>query len=297
MLFNKQVPFGLLLLLLTTAACSNSGSEVERRSVSKAAVSTKVDAPSNTANATPDSTGDTSYGTIDPNFNPEDPNTFARKPGVNFPELAFTVTDVPTGPSDHYNFNLTVKADASISHYAYKLDSSKSCDKTGGYTVAEAKNPIAASLDKLPMGPIFLCVIAFHFPTKQWQDITKALSFNWQKVAFKRTIDSYYEFVDTQCKSTARITAKLTIEGDKGSYTWKRVAAQGCQSDQTTYSDAMSLIQVTEKDLQGAWHEGAVVAGWFKFTWTNAERTAFKGTWGYGEPGVKTEGVWNSAGN
>jgi hypothetical protein len=82
---------------------------------------------------------DTTYGTVDPNFSPDDPNTFSRKAGVAFPSVTFAVEGVPTGATDRYNYSFPVKADPSISHYAFKLDTSATCDKTGGYTVGDVK--------------------------------------------------------------------------------------------------------------------------------------------------------------
>ncbi len=136
-----QKALGLLLGLLFLGAC-NSGAELEqRRTVSQNdARNATVDAAAGQSSA--DETGDTTYGTIDPGFSPDDPNTFSRKAGVAFPSVSFAVEGVPTGPTDRYNFSFPVKADPSISHYAYKLDSAASCDKTGGYTVGEAKKPI-----------------------------------------------------------------------------------------------------------------------------------------------------------
>ncbi len=291
---NKHRTLRLLLCLTILTACSEGG-EVKRRSISPSSLTMEKAAGTESADQ---AATEPSYGTLDNDFNPEDPNTFARKAGVAFPELKFSVGGIPTGPTDIYNYSLPVTADASISHYAYKLDINKTCDKTGGYTVSEAKNPIPVSLDKTPYGPVYLCVIAFHFPTRQWQDITKALAFNWEKLIFKREIDSYFEFIDSQCRGTARINARLKTEADKGSYVWQRVQTPGCAANSTvSTTDLMSQITVSEQGMQGVWHEGNVVAGWFKFTWSNAARTTFKGTWGYGEPGVKTEGVWNSVAN
>lgn len=292
--------WGLLLGLLFLGACQSETELEQRRTVQQG--QTTEDGRTATVDATADQSDptnkDTSYGTVDPNFSPDDPNTFSRKAGVAFPSVTFAVEGVPTGATDRYNYSFPVKADPSISHYAYKLDSSATCDKTGGYTVGEVKKPIVISLEKMPMGPQYLCVIAFHFPTRQWQDLTKALSYNFEKIVFKRTIDSYYEFVDNGCQSNARVNAKLQIEGEGGMYSWVRVTVPGCRStDNNNYIDLMSMIKTNETTMEGAWHEGSVVAGWFKFTWTNPERTAFKGMWGYGAPGVKAEGVWNSVGN
>jgi hypothetical protein len=230
---------------------------------------------------------------VDPNFSPDDPNTFSRKAGVDFPVVNFAVEGVPSGPSDRYNYSLAVKADSSISHYAYKIDSTPTCDKAGGYTVSDAKSPIAVGLDKAPIGPVYLCVISFHFPTRQWQDLGKALAFNWEKAVFKRAIGSYYFVVDPTCLTPIRINAQLTIEGDKGSYVWTRVPQTGCPTDTTVNTSLISLVQVTETSMQGAWQQG-ILSGWFIFNWTNANRTSFKGNWGFGEPGVKSEGAWNS---
>ncbi|WP_141733722.1 hypothetical protein [Oligoflexus tunisiensis] len=286
--------FGLMLALLFLSACER-GTEIEQRRTiprNQTAVNPSGDA---TSNQNPD---DSTLGTVDPDFRPDDPNTFARKAGVAFPVVSFSVEGVPSGGTDRYNYSLPVKADPSISHYAYKLETQSNCDKTGGYTVSEAKNPIVLSLDKMPLGPQVLCVIAFHFPTRQWQDLNKALSYNFEKIVFKRTIDSYYEFIEPGCTANARVNAQLTIEGDKATYAWTRVSVPGCPSpDNTTYMDVMSMISQTETTMEGAWHEGATVAGWFKFTWTNPERTTFKGTWGYGAPGAKPEGAWNSVTN
>jgi hypothetical protein len=290
-----------MLGLLFLGACNNEAEIEQRRTLPQG------QSPIEDRNATVDATADenkapeaedSSYGTVDPDFKPDDPNTFSRRAGVPFPAVSFAVEGVPSGQTDRYNHSFPVKADASISHYAYKLDTSASCDQTGGYTVGDVKKPIDISLEKMPMGQQYLCVIAFHFPTRQWQDLTKALSFNFEKIVFKRTIDSYYEFVEQGCQANARINAKLEIEGEGGTYSWVRVTVPGCRSnDNTTYIDLMSMIRTNETTMEGAWHEGAAVAGWFKFTWTNPERTAFKGMWGYGAPGVKPEGVWNSVGN
>jgi hypothetical protein len=294
---QRQRPLGFMLTLLLLAACDNSTQVEQRRSISQ--TSTIADDPNGTVDATADDdTNDSTPGTVDSDFSPDDPNTFSRKAGVAFPAVNFAVEGAPSGSSDRYNYTLPVKADPSISHYAYKIDSTQTCDKTGGYTVGEAKNPIVLSLDKMPMGPLYLCVIAFHFPTRQWQDMTKALSYNWEKTVFKRTLDSYYEYVEQGCKGNVRVSAKITIEGDGGNYVWQRLAAgPGCPGDPSPTTDLVSMVKVSETTMEGAWHEGATVAGWFKFTWTNPERTAFKGAWGYGAPGVKTEGVWNSVTN
>jgi hypothetical protein len=291
---------GLWLGLLFLGACNSEAELEQRRTVSQEPTAEQV------RNATVDATaGSTSpeestepYGTVDPDFNPDDPNTFSRKAGVAFPAVSFAVEGVPSGATDRYTYSFPVKADSSISHYAYKLDTTASCDKTGGYTVGEVKKPIDINIEKMPMGPQYLCVIAFHFPTRQWQDLTKALSFNFEKIVFKRSIDSYYEFVEQGCQANARVNARLEIEGEGGTYSWVRVTVPGCRSnDNTNYIDLMSMIKTSETTMEGAWHEGNVVAGWFKFTWTNPERTAFKGMWGYGAPGVKPEGVWNSVAN
>lgn len=290
-------PLAIMLTILLLSACEN-GAEVEQRRTIQQSQTDGTATVDATAAESGEDSADPGFGTVDPEFRPDDPNTFSRKPGVSFPAVSFVIEGVPTGSSDRYNFTLPVKADSSISHYAYKIDSAASCDQTGGYTVGEAKSPIALSLDKMPMGAMHLCVIAFHFPTRQWQDLTKALAYTWDKIVFKRTIDSYYEFVGAPpCKGNARVSAKLTIEGEGGSYLWQRLAVQGCPADPNPFTDLMSLIKTNETTMEGAWHEGTTVAGWFKFTWTNPERTSFKGTWGYGAPGVKVEGVWNSIDN
>jgi hypothetical protein len=284
-----------LMALLFLGACERAPEMEQRRAgpLDQSAVLPADDATN--ANQDPIDTG---LGTVDPDFRPDDPNTFARKVGVAFPAVSFAVEGVPTGATDRTSYSLPVKADPSISHYAYKLENEPNCDKTGGYTVAEAKNPIVLNLDAMPMGPQHLCVIAFHFPTRQWQDLSKALAYNFEKIAFKRTIASYFEFVEVGCTANARINAQLTIEGESATYAWNRVSVPGCPSnDNTNYMDLMSMIKTTDTTMEGAWHEGNVVAGWFKFTWTNPERTTFKGTWGYGAPGVKPEGVWNSIAN
>lgn len=290
---------GLLLGLLLLGACQGEAELEQRRTVSQEQTAGNATVDATVDQDNPDQTNENTFGTVDPNFSPDDPNTFPRKAGVSFPAVSFAVEGVPTGTTDRYNFSFPVKADSSISHYAYKLDTSATCDKTGGYTVGDVKKPIEISLEKMPMGPQFLCVIAFHFPTRQWQDMTKALSYNFEKIVFKRSLDSYYEFVDsTGCTANARVNAKLEIEGENGMYNWVRITVPGCRSnDNTTYTDLMSMIKANETTMEGAWHEGTTVAGWFKFTWTNPERTAFKGTWGFGAPGVKAEGVWNSVGN
>src|SRR5262245_44636992 len=126
----QQKPLWLLLSMVCLAACSKAP-DVQRRSISQAVQTGDASTPQ-------ESNSNAGLEKPEPGFNPDDPNTFARKAGVDFPAVNFTVESVPTASSDRYNLSLPVKADASISHYAFKLDSSATCDKTGGYTVGEA---------------------------------------------------------------------------------------------------------------------------------------------------------------
>jgi hypothetical protein len=233
-------------------------------------------------------------------FSPDDPNTFARNPESIFPQVRFTVEGVPTGSSDRYNYSLSVRADPSISHYAYKVASTAACNQTGGYAVFDTQTPIKINIDEMPIGTVHLCVIGFHFPTKQWQDMSKALAFSWQKIDFNRTIDTYYEAVDGDCNNAKiRFNVSMTIEGKMGTMTIQRMSVPNCINNYTEpYAGRLSKVQVTESTMEGSWHEGpdATQTGWFKFTWTDRDRKEFKGFWGFGPAGITTAGVWNSKG-
>jgi len=279
---------GFMLFGVISASCQQD-IEAERREFRGGSDSAAADSISQGSN------GDPSFEElINPDFTPENPNQFPSNTDALFPNLSFNLQGVPQGASDFYDLNFPVEADAAISHYAYKLDSSASCAETGGYAVHDVKQALQLSVAEMPDGDVYLCVIAFHFPTKKWQSLGDARVFKWEKIQFKRSISSYYEYDNSQCNRKIRFQAALNIEGANGTYTWTQERVQGCPPDSNTYVDLVSQIKVSNDGMTGLWHEGAMVAGWFQFKFTNPERTQFTGTWGFGQPGVKTEGVWNS---
>lgn len=231
---------------------------------------------------------------VDSAFQPIDPSMLPRESTDSFPKLSFNLLGVPDTASDYYNFEFTVEADAAFSHYAYKIDSSETCDDTTGYTVNNIKSPLQASIGEMPDGPVFLCVIAFHFPTKTWQPPASAHVYSWEKLAFVRVFNSYYDSYDPLCFRRVRFQARINIQGDSGSYTWSQLREPGCLYDPRTFTDELSQIKLSKDVMTGVWHEGNIAAGWFEFKFSNSERSQFTGSWGYGQPGVKVEGVWNS---
>ncbi|MFW7380421.1 MAG: hypothetical protein ACOH5I_16535 [Oligoflexus sp.] len=231
---------------------------------------------------------------IDPGFSPGDPNVIPASSSGGFPNLAFSLAGVPSAASDYHQFEFPIEADPAFSHYAYKLDNLGSCEESGGYTVHDISNPLQISVADLADGMVYLCVISFHFPTKKWQSLASAHVFNWEKLPFERTISSYYVYDNSPCNRSIRFQAELNISGSAGSYTWVQERVPGCPADTNPVVDQFSQIKVENDVMTGLWHEGTTIAGWFEFKFTNNDRTEFTGTWGFGQPGVKVEGVWNS---
>lgn len=229
----------------------------------------------------------------DGSFTPEDPN-FSNT-ASNFPDLSFKLESEPQKTSDRNVFSFPVDADPAISHYAFKVDSTNTCSQPGGYTVIEATQDAKVETYSLETGDVFLCILAYHFPTKSWQSLEEASVYSWTKIEFQRTIDSYFEFIDGDCGKKRRINAQIDIQGDSGTYRWRMVDEVGCFNDPSTYIDLISQVKVEDQSMSGLWHEAEVVAGWFKFNFENQDRTSFRGSWGYGKPGEKVEGVWNSS--
>ncbi len=287
------LPWVLPLALLL--ACEAPESKIERRDFKRQA-SENAQSKKGTSNAEDKSVQkDAPSIEIDPDFDPVDPNSALDGLGEEFPKVPFALEGLPSIESDRNLIAAAIQADASLSHYAYKLENSNTCQESGGYRVERIDTPLKLDLSSYEPGLVFLCAIAFHFPSKQWQALEAAQVYSWEKKPFQRSFQSYYESLDPQCNQTIRFNAELTIEGSTGRYTWTQQRTPGCFFDGNSYTDLISNVEIKGLDVTGLWYEGEVVAGWFRFRFTDESRTAFTGKWGYGELDGEEEGVWNSS--
>lgn len=236
-------------------------------------------------NPTQESSGD---------FNPLDPKS-GNSSGT-FPSITFKLLNPPSGKSDIYTYTLTLDIDASISHYAYKVDRPESCGSGIGYKVETTKTPLAVDVTAREDGPLAICLIAYHFPSKQWMRPAEAKKYVWEKIPFQRTIrgaiDQFVEF----CGFNLKTDTEIVIDGKAASYRWTQdLRSQGCDAPGGEGRDELTITSSTEKELAGFWTSGgSETSGWFIFKWTDATRTSYTGTWGFGEPGRVAEGSWNS---
>lgn len=277
-----------LALLLIASACSD---RAERPSIKKG------DIYSDQA-AIPDSkTDDIQKSEVSDagSFTPADPNKVASN-GEEFPKIEIKLTDVPSGTSDIYAFTANFEADAAISHYAYKFDSPENCGKANSYKVETAKTPLAVNVEALADGKVAICLLAYYFPKKQWMAPADALVYSWDKIQFKRKISAAYEEYDAFCDQIILTQTEIEFTGNVGIYTWVRDAeAQGCDEATERGKDVINIQSNDDKEIKGFWaFGGGDVSGWFHFVWSDAARTTFTGTYGYGEPGLNPEGNWNS---
>lgn len=228
----------------------------------------------------------------------DDSPLFGTGDAASFPKLKLSAENVPVGSSDFDRLEMKVQADPAFSHYAYKISSLEDCEQDDGYFVNDVKQPMIINQEAVPFGPVYLCLIGYHFSLRRWQPISQAKIFNWEKVPFKREIESYYEFVMDEAfcnqKTVVRIPAVMKFDGTKGSYTFTPTGHPNCPGwTPVVGEDPIVAFKVSATHLRGS-HIDGELNGWFELKFTNAERTKFTGTWGYGEPGVEPLGVWNS---
>lgn len=225
-------------------------------------------------------------------FEPGDPNE--AKASRDFPQILFKLVDPPSGKSDIYSYNLSVESDAAVSHYAHKIDSPENCALGNNYKVETAETPLAIEVGDKPDGPLAICLLAYHFPTKQWMAPSEAQVFTWEKIPFIRAISATFDEFDPFCEQSINVTTEIQINGKGGTYFWTRdPGSQGCDDIVTRGKDVITIETNNEKELKGFWASGQV-SGWFHFLWSDKGRTQFTGTYGFGEPGLFAEGSWNS---
>lgn len=280
----------LASIALVASACEPQESKIERREHKSETLANQEINSQQSAVISEDA----SAATVDSEFEPIDPNNLQSGSSGNFPQVSFSFQGLPDGTSERNLVSATLEADATISHYAFKLGNGLDCIDSGGYRVEDVQTPLKLDLSDRENGPVSLCTIVFHFPSKSWQPLDQATIYSWEKTPFQRTLSTYYEYLDAQCGQTIRMNATLSIEGSTGTYTWNQVRTQGCPFDANTYVDQISDIKVLGQDMTGLWYEGEIIAGWFRFQFTDEARTAFTGKWGYGQLDGKVEGVWNS---
>ncbi len=219
----------------------------------------------------------------------------SEAPEVPFPRLPFAAKDVPASSSDLINLTLPIEADTAYSHYAAKYSSTNDCNVTKGYSVFERSKPFEVAQELMPNGPIFLCMIAYHFPSKRWQPASEALVYNWQKVPLKRTIETTFDMLLQACTTPTRTNVRslVTINGTSGTYRWTVINPPGCSIASGTGTSLLTNIKVSGPLMEGKFIDSGV-EGWFKFNFTNNERTSFKGSWGLASDLKVIEGAWNS---
>lgn len=231
----------------------------------------------------------------DRNFTPGGPT--AGNSGSDFPDVSFELLNLPTGKVDLEVLDLFVEADSSISHYAYKVVSSKSCDTGEGYDVNLIIDPLSVYLPFYDDGPLFICLLAYHFPSGKWMGLSDALVFPIEKETFKRSLSAVMMVEDANCGQLIAVRTQIELTGNDGFYNWvKDSKSQGC--DQET-EKGIGYINVTSNDefaLSGNWeNRGTGESGWLEFSWINEERSKFEGRYGTGSP--TTFGMeWSTAG-
>lgn len=216
--------------------------------------------------------------------------------GAPFPKLNFSVQNAPTPTSDFISLSLPVAADPSFSHYAMKYGSSNECASQMGYAVFEVNKALLIEQEPLPMGPVFLCVIAYHFPTKRWQPLSEALVYSWQKVPLKRSIQTTFDVLVTAgCPAPTRVRyrARVDFDGARGTYRSTLASAPGCSLSTAATTSPITNITVNGNKMEARFNS-AGFEGWLKFQFNSPDRTTFTGTWGWVETPMVTEGFWSS---
>lgn len=217
---------------------------------------------------------------------------------VVMPHLRLTAKSVPEKESELDKLLLTIEADPAFTHYGYKISTSKECGPQAGYVMNEVAVPLEIDQTLLPFGSVYLCLLGYHGALKRWQPASEAQVHVWQKVPFRRSIKSYFEFNATpqQCDEPTiiRFLTTLNIEGDKGTYSFSVTAPPNCPGIVTT-TGVKQIVSVrnTATESKGTFLDSDLV-GWFNLKFTNPERTAFQGSWGFGDFGVAPVGPWNS---
>lgn len=214
---------------------------------------------------------------------------------IPFPRLNFAAQNAPL-TSDLPKLSLPVAADVAYSHYAMKYGPSNDCMNQQGYAVFEASKSISIEQESLPMGPIYLCLIAYHFPSKRWQPLKDALVYNWQKIPLKRSIQTTFDaLITVGCTNPTRVRfrARIDIDGTRGTYRWTLANPPGCNLDTGPGTNPLSDIKVVGDKMEGKFFDSGF-EGWFKFQFKTPERNTFTGTWGFASAPLVTEGYWNS---
>lgn len=223
---------------------------------------------------------------------------FQSKTDGPFPSLKLTAEKAPLETSDVDSLEMTIKGDPAFSHYAYKVDTVKDCAQDQGYYVNDIRQPLSLNLESLPYGPVYLCLLGYHFSLRRWQPVTQALVYNWQRIPFKRTIPSYFEITLRpplcQQNTLVRVNATMEFDGTKGAYTYTVTRPPNCPNyNPVPGTDPLLALKATGNIIRGTFVDGTQ-SGWFELKFTNPERTTFTGLWGYGDHGVEPQGVWNS---
>ncbi len=261
-------------LLLT--ACSQSNAE----SASGAHQSAAQDAAEQKASNTDQAAANSS------------PNTLNTIPA----NAVFAVSGLPVASSDQSEFTMAVTADPRITYFSYKVGTPQDCLNSTGYQVLPINSEPKISVPSDASGQFALCILRYYAPTKLWQTVANATVISWEKVVFHRMIQAQYVEYDETCDADIKTQTSIEFNGTLGTYKWTRDArSQGCDEDTESGEDKMTIEENTLDAIKGYWaYDGTSTSGWYKFTWSNADRTAFTGVFGYGDPNLEPAGAWNS---
>lgn len=233
------------------------------------------------------------------NSNPAPAKTESEKAPVSsdvFKDLPLAIEGVPSGQSDLNTFKVSVKAHESITFFSYKVGQALDCKNGEDFKVTPITTTPTIDITSIANGLMTLCVLAYHSPSKTWQTVASAKVMTWEKIPFTRVIQSEYSEYNVDCRKEIKTQATLDIIGNIASYAWKTdFLAQGCAIDTASGKDIITIVANNDESLRGHWtFQGGSASGWLDFKWSNNERTAFKGTFGYGDPSLEAAGPWNS---
>lgn len=204
---------------------------------------------------------------------------------------------IPEVSSDVTDFDFTVRADASLTHFSYKVASPEGCKSGVGYKVEPISAIVRVNIEKFPDGPVAICLLKYLASGELWQKAENATIISWLKVPFVRTIKSQFVEFDVACNKELVTHTEVKFTGTKGTYSWVRDSrSQGCNQATEEGEDNLSITFSDKNEIRGFWqYNGDEASGWYTFTWKNEERTSFEGVYGYGDPSLEPAGPWDSS--
>lgn len=276
----------ILLSLLGVTACSENNPDRPKNIVKKAEKYEAIPTSANTEVKRPEASDAAPLQTT--------------LPAVDLNQVllmtSFEVEGVPKGMSDANQFEIKVKADPAISHFSYKLSTPEDCKMASGYQVEPITSVVQLDVEKMPDGPVALCMLRFLAIGKLWQKTENATILSWQKIPFVRSIKSQFEEYDGACGKKLITQTVVKFSGSQSTYSWVRDSkAQGCNQPKAMGEDKLSITSNDDNEIKGFWsYEGGTGSGWFAFKWKTKERNTFDGSYGYGDPSFAPAGPWNS---